>query len=598
MTGRIRRIGRIGRIVGKARRQPPPPAATTPAAPLSSGATLTPTVVRAHLAAEARARLRGRATVQIWFNLVLGLMVLLVVVFAVVGARVLAHNSQISDDLEGRVQPARVEGVRLQAALLDQETGVRGYVLTHDPQFLAPYTQGVADEQRIAAQLKPMISGNARATADLVQLQDAAAQWRDDYAVPLTNDAKAGVPTASDTALLNASKTSFDHIRALYAAEDQHLLADRQQSQDELRQVQGQRNMVFLAMLICFLVAALVLALLLRQIVGRPLARLRDGALGVAAGDFESGITPAGPADLRILADAVEAMRSRLAGALAEARDQRGRLAVQTDELAAQAAELTDQAEELRRSNSELEQFAYVASHDLQEPLRKVASFCQLLEKRYRDKLDERGVQYIDFAVDGAKRMQILITDLLAFSRVGRTQDARVPVRLDATLDQALTNLAGTLEGADVQIRRPGRLPEITGDPTLLTMVWQNLVGNAVKFRSPDLPPVITVETGIGPEGEYTFRVTDNGIGIPPEFSEKVFVIFQRLHSRDVYEGTGIGLAMCRKIIEHHGGRIVVDTSYTGGTRILFSLPGPAGDEADASGPAAEESTDKGAQPV
>jgi light-regulated signal transduction histidine kinase (bacteriophytochrome) len=332
---------------------------------------------------------------------------------------------------------------------------------------------------------------------------------------------------------------------------------------------------VLLALLVSFLAAALVLVLLLRQIVGRPLTRLRDDALLVAAGGFDTPIGGSGPADLRILAEAMEAMRSRLAGALAEAHDQRGQLAEQAEELTAQAAELTAQAHELRRSNSELEQFAYVASHDLQEPLRKVASFCQLLEKRYRDQLDERGVQYIDFAVDGAKRMQVLITDLLAFSRVGRTQDDRLPVRLDDALDHALANLAGALEESGARVVRPAELPRITGDPTLLTMLWQNLLGNAVKFRSPGRAPVIEIETGTGPDGEHTFAVTDNGIGIPKEFGEKVFVIFQRLHSRDVYEGTGIGLAMCRKIVEHHGGRIRVDTGHTQGTRIRFTLPAP-----------------------
>ncbi|WUV84604.1 CHASE3 domain-containing protein [Streptomyces sp. NBC_01476] len=504
-------------------------------------------------------------------------MVLLVVVFAVIGARLLARNSQISDDLSGRVQPARVEGVRLQSALLDQETGVRGYVLTHDEQFLAPYTQGLADEQRTAARLRPLISDNKRATADLKALQDAAAQWRTDYARPLVQHARQGLPTATDSDLLDGSRHAFDRIRALYAAEDAHLLADRQHSQRQLRHIEGQRDAVFLAMLACFLLAALVLALLLRQSVGRPLNRLREGALRVADGDFEGRITPAGPADLRILAETVEAMRDRLAGALGEAHEQRGRLSVQ-------AAELTSQAEELRRSNAELEQFAYVASHDLQEPLRKVASFCQLLEKRYRDKLDERGVQYIDFAVDGAKRMQVLITDLLAFSRVGRTFDGRLPVRLDTALDAALANLAGALEESGAQVRRPDALPEVTGDVTLLTMVWQNLIGNALKFHSPDRPPVITVTSGTGPDGMYTFGVADNGIGIPAEFAEKVFVIFQRLHSRDVYEGTGIGLAMCRKIVEHHGGRISVDTGFTEGTRIRFTLPAPAasGDAGDA----------------
>ncbi|MFC4030475.1 ATP-binding protein [Streptomyces polygonati] len=537
------------------------PAPARTAAPAAAGTPGDPPA-----AALTGTRLRGRATVQVWFNLVLAVMVLLVVVFAVIGARLLARNSQISDDLSGRVQPARVEGVRLQSALLDQETGVRGYVLTHSPQFLVPYTQGLAEEKQSVARLRPLISGNTRATADLKALQDSAARWRADYAEPLVEHARRGLPTASDSALLNGSKQAFDGIRALYAAEDTHLVADRQRSQSQLRHIEGERDAVFLAMLACFLAAALVLAMLLRQIVGRPLNRLRDGALRVAGGEFEGRIVPAGPADLRILAEAVEAMRDGLAGALAEARDQRGRLALQADEL-------TTQAEELRRSNAELEQFAYVASHDLQEPLRKVASFCQLLEKRYRDKLDERGVQYIDFAVDGAKRMQILITDLLAFSRVGRTYDDRLPVRLDTVLDQALANLAGTLEESGAQVRRPAELPVTTGDRTLLTMVWQNLIGNAVKFRSPDGPPLITVESGTGPDGEHTFAVTDNGIGIPAEFSEKVFVIFQRLHSRDVYEGTGIGLAMCRKIIEHHGGRIAVDTSYTGGTRITFTLP-------------------------
>jgi signal transduction histidine kinase len=504
--------------------------------------------------------------VQGWFHLVLGAMALLVIVFAVVGAQLLDRTSAISDGLADRVQPARVEGVRLQTALLDQETGVRGYVLTHSTGFLQPYTDGTATERTVVAGLRPLISRNDRATADLAALEAAADAWRADYAVPLIAHARQGMPAAADAALLDGSRHSFDRIRALFAVQDTHLLADRTDGKNELRHVRALRDAVFLAMFGSFLAAVVVLALLLRQIVGRPLRRLRDDALRVAGGGFEERIRPSGPSDLRVLAEAVEAMRSEIAGALAEAHGQRGQLALQ-------AQELTDQARELRRSNEELEQFAYVASHDLQEPLRKVASFCQLLEKRYRDQLDERGVQYIDFAVDGAKRMQVLINDLLAFSRVGRAQDDRVPVRLDTALDQALHNLAGALEESGAEIRRPDALPETVGDRTLLTLVWQNLIGNAVKFRAPDRPPVITVETGTGPDGGYTFGVTDNGIGIAPEFSEKVFVIFQRLHTRDVYDGTGIGLAMCRKIIEHHGGRISVDDTYDRGTRIVFSLP-------------------------
>lgn len=251
------------------------------------------------------------------------------------------------------------------------------------------------------------------------------------------------------------------------------------------------------------------------------------------------------------------------------------------------AAELDAQAVELRRSNAELEQFAYVASHDLQEPLRKVASFCQLLEKRYGDRLDERGTQYIGFAVDGAKRMQVLINDLLTFSRVGRVQDARETVAMDGPLDRALRNLAAAVEESGVEITRPERLPDVVGDPTLLTMLWQNLVGNAVKFRSPDRAPRVEVAVADGPAAEsgfHTFTVTDNGIGVPAEFAEKVFVIFQRLHGRETYGGTGIGLSLCKKIVEHAGGHIRIDTEHREGTRIVFTLPVAAA-PAPASGP-------------
>lgn len=217
-----------------------------------------------------------------------------------------------------------------------------------------------------------------------------------------------------------------------------------------------------------------------------------------------------------------------------------------------------------------------MASHDLQEPLRKVASFCQLLEKRYGERFDERGTQYIAFAVDGAKRMQILINDLLTFSRVGRLQDERRTVPLDGVLDRALDNLATAIEAGDAGIDRPERLPEVVGDPTLLAMLWQNLIGNAVKFRHPDRPPRVAItvdrDTSVEPP-HWTFTVTDNGIGVPPEFAEKVFVIFQRLHSRDSYDGTGIGLSLCKKIVEHSGGRIWIDTSHTDGTRLAFTLP-------------------------
>jgi light-regulated signal transduction histidine kinase (bacteriophytochrome) len=202
-----------------------------------------------------------------------------------------------------------------------------------------------------------------------------------------------------------------------------------------------------------------------------------------------------------------------------------------------------------------------------------VASFCQLLEKRYGDQLDERGLQYIAFAVDGAKRMQVLINDLLTFSRVGRANDLLERLPLDQPLDTALNALSAAIEDADAVIERPERLPEVVGDSTLLAMLWQNLIGNAIKFRAPGRAPLVEITAAGQPDGGWQVAVTDNGIGIPAEFAEKVFVIFQRLHGRGVYPGTGIGLALCKRIVEQHGGEMYLDTTYADGTRICFTLP-------------------------
>ena len=240
---------------------------------------------------------------------------------------------------------------------------------------------------------------------------------------------------------------------------------------------------------------------------------------------------------------------------------------------------LSTQAVDLRRSNAELEQFAYVASHDLQEPLRKVASFCQLLEDRYGDVLDERGRQYIDFAVDGASRMQSLINDLLAFSRVGRLRSEGGPVAGDDVLRVALGGLAAAVEETDATVG--GRAPA-AADParrcSLLTTAVQNLIGNAIKFRRPDVPPRVRLRVVDGGE-HWLFTCSDNGIGIEPQYAERIFTIFQRLHPRSAYPGTGIGLAMCRKIIEYHGGRLWLDPDRTRtegadpGSTFRFTLP-------------------------
>ncbi|MFJ9896633.1 ATP-binding protein [Streptomyces sp. NPDC091280] len=525
-----------------------------------------------------RTRIGRRLTVQGWFFLALSLMVLLVVVGTAIGANLLSRTADVTDDLLQRVQPAQTEAYRLQAALVNQETGVRGYAIAADKQFLAPYTSGKQDEARSAARLRAQLRDRPALLADLRAVERAAAAWRQDYAEPLAAAVTPGRPGTVDQATVDSGKHRFDRLRSLWAKQNTDLAGAVKEGHAHLAHQRTVRDLVLSALVAAFLLTGVALAVLVRLLVTRPLEALTKASERAAAGDFARRIDGDGPADLTAVAGAVEAMRRRIVAELDASREKE-------EVLGRQAAELDAQAVELRRSNTELEQFAYVASHDLQEPLRKVASFCQLLEKRYGTSLDERGLQYIDFAVDGAKRMQILINDLLTFSRVGRLDDIREKAGLGLALDKALRNLAASVEESDARIDRPETLPDTVGDPTLLAMLWQNLVGNALKFRRPEHAPHVSVTCGPDPEtpGMWRLSVTDNGIGIPEEFTDKVFVIFQRLHSRDAYGGTGIGLALCKKIVEHHGGRIWIDTTVGEGTRFCFTLPAAeeAGDPAE-----------------
>lgn len=510
-----------------------------------------------------------RLTVQGWFFLALSLMALLVVIGTAVGANLLSQTARVTDDLLLRVQPSQTEAYRLQAALVNQETGIRGYAIAADKQFLTPYANGKQDEARSAARLRAQLRDQPDLLADLRAVERGAAAWRKDYAEPLAAAVTPGRPHAVDQATVDSGKHEFDHLRTLWAKQNADLAKAVKEGRAHLSHQRTVRDTVLSAMVAGFLLTGIGLAVLVRLLVTRPIEALSKASEQVAGGDFAHRITAdGGPADLTAVAGAVEGMRRRIVAELDASRDQEV-------VLSRQAVELDAQAVELRRSNAELEQFAYVASHDLQEPLRKVASFCQLLEKRYGDKLDDRGLQYIDFAVDGAKRMQVLINDLLTFSRVGRLDDTRELVGLGPALDKALRNLAAAVEESEARIDQPEILPEIVGDPTLLTMLWQNLVGNALKFRHPDRAPHVTVTCDPDPEnpGMWRVAVADNGIGIPEEFTDKVFVIFQRLHSRDAYGGTGIGLALCKKIVEHHGGRIWIESRVGEGTRFCFTLP-------------------------
>ena len=248
----------------------------------------------------------------------------------------------------------------------------------------------------------------------------------------------------------------------------------------------------------------------------------------------------------------------------------RQQLAAQNELLQREIAVRTETQAALLRSNTELEQLAYVASHDMQEPLRMVASYLQLVAQRYKGQLDSDADEFIGYAVDGAKRMQALINDLLAYSRVGTKARPFEPTDCGKVLETALANLRIAVKESGAQVTH-GPLPVVMGDPMQLPQLFQNLIGNALKFRRID--PVQVHVAAEPADGEWRFTVRDNGIGIAPEYFNRIFVLFQRLHGRGDYPGTGIGLAICKKIVERHGGTITVDSQPGSGSTFSFTIP-------------------------
>jgi signal transduction histidine kinase len=225
--------------------------------------------------------------------------------------------------------------------------------------------------------------------------------------------------------------------------------------------------------------------------------------------------------------------------------------------------------EEMKRSHDELQQFAYVAAHDLQEPLRTVVSYLDLLNERYHDKLDQKGEKYITNAVSGAKRMQTLISDLLSYSRVATKSQSMTPVDCGQLLVSILEDLRATVSGSQATIEC-GDLPVVIADQAQLSHVFQNLISNAIKYRSG--PPIIKI-AATRVDSDWLFTVHDNGIGFEMQYAERIFLIFQRLHGRTEYEGTGIGLAICRRIIARHGGRIWAESIPEKGSTFSFTIP-------------------------
>ncbi|MEA2154970.1 MAG: hypothetical protein QOE11_1110 [Solirubrobacteraceae bacterium] len=497
-----------------------------------------------------------RLRVAHWHALTAGALAVVALVAIGVGLHFVGRQTDLRQELLDHVDPADRAALRLSSALIDQETGVRGYVLSRRREFLAPYTQGRAAERAAVLQLQRLATTQPALRSALLAVTRSAQGWRAAYAQPaIAAAANLGLPLGSG-ANAAVGKQRFDRIRRALGALQSRIDALTASSRGRLDDAARVVVSAFVAVAAILLLSILAGAVVLRRTVTRPLARLAGSARHVAAGDLERPLGVRGPSDVRALAGDVDVMRTRLVEELAAGERAR--------------AALTEGAADLERSNAELEQFAYVVSHDLQEPLRKIAGFCELLGERYGDKLDDRAGTYIRFAVDGARRMQRMIDDLLALSRIGRSAPALEPTDLGALAARARSALSGPIAeaGAEVEI---GALPTVPADPAQLAIVFEQLLSNAVAYRS-EAAPQIRIEAR--EEGaDWVVCVADNGIGIAPESAERAFAIFGRLQPRSSHEGSGTGLALCRKIVEKHGGRIWLDSEHRPGTRVCFTLP-------------------------
>jgi signal transduction histidine kinase len=484
-----------------------------------------------------------------WFRRAVGLLVIVALVGTVRNIFVIRDLSDARVELTDRLSPAAIAAGDLTAAMLDQETGVRGYALSGDERFLEPYGAGRRNADAAMATLNALDLSQFRDEIEAVEA--AAMEWENEYAAPTVAQVESDPARARNLAEVEGGKQQFDAFRAAVRNLQAQLIPARDSARDRLDESAG----VVLAWVIftgaVILLSVFFVARGLRKRLVLPLERLSVRVREVAHGDFEREVVSDGTLEVVNLAADVDTMRARIVSELGALRE-------------AEA--------DLKRSNAELEQFAYVASHDLQEPLRKVASFCQLLQQRYGGQLDDRADQYIGFAVDGARRMQDLINDLLAFSRVGRLEQPHTDVDCGALVARARADLERIISDSGAEVEA-GPLPTVHGDAGLLRLVFQNLIGNAIKFRG-DEPPIVRLDAER--DGEFwRFRCSDNGIGIDPEYAERIFVLFQRLHPRTQYEGTGIGLAMCRKIVDYHGGRMWLGTDGDGGpgSTFYFTLP-------------------------